>query len=133
LTPPASYGRVRTFYQDATKPNMTCVTQVPRCTRDSRVVTTADITRVVGDPAVRAAYGTGTPVYGYDSRANDGAVLILRRPDATSLAIGSTCSNCAVARPLTPALTAIGPVLGTLEQQMMSTSACLAFRPAGVY
>ena len=74
-----------------------------------------------------------TPVYGYDSRANDGQVLILRRLDATSLAIGTACSNCAVSRPLTPALTAVVPLLGTFEQQMMSTSACLAFRPAGMY
>jgi hypothetical protein len=133
LTPPASYGRLRKFYQDANKPDMTCMTQVPRCTRDSRVVTTADLTRVLNDPDLLAAYGPATPVYGYDIRANDGQVLILRRLDATSLAIGVACSGCLVARPLTPALNAVVPLLGTLEQQMMSTSACLAFRPAGVY
>ena len=76
----------------------------------------------------------GTPVYGYDDRNNDGQVLVLRRLNATSLAIGSACSGtCSVARPLTPALNAIGPVLRTFEQQMMNTTACAAFRTGGSY
>ena len=113
---------------------MTCMTVVPRCTRDSRVVTTADITRVVNDPNVLAAYGAGTPVYGDDARVYDGAVLILRRPNGTSLAIGSMCSApCSVTNPLTPALSAAGLVLRDLDQQMLNTTACAAFRSAGSF
>ena len=113
-------------------PDLNCATAIPRCARDSRVVTTADVARVLTDPGVVSAYAAGlTPVYGYDFRANDGAVLVLRRPDGTSLAIGGECDGCA--RPLTPALRAVPPVLSLLEQQMFATPACAAFGPAYRY
>ena len=114
LTPPATYGRRRTYYM-GTMPDLTCATAIPRCTRDSRVVTTSDIARAINEPTVLAAYATTTPVYGYDYRANDGQILILRRPDGTSLGIGSTCNGCsptAVANPLTPALSVSAPCSG---------------------
>jgi hypothetical protein len=133
LTPPATYGRRRTYTMGPPMPDLTCATAVPRCTRDSRVVTTSDIARVVNDPGVLAAYGSSTPVYGYDHRNNDGQVLVLRRPDGTSLAIGTACSGCFIANPLTPALSAVVPVLRALDLQLMSTPDCLALRPAGNY
>jgi hypothetical protein len=135
LTPPATYGRRRTYYM-GTMPDLTCATAIPRCTRDSRVVTTSDIARAINEPTVLAAYATTTPVYGYDYRANDGQILILRRPDGTSLGIGSTCNGCsptAVANPLTPALSAVGAVLGAFDRQMLNTTGCVALRTPGNY
>jgi len=56
-------------------------------------------------------------------------VLVLRRPDGTSLAIGSSCDGCtAIQRPLTPGMLAVVPVLQALDTQMMDTPACVAFR-----
>jgi hypothetical protein len=131
LAPPATFARRRVF-TSAPMPDLNCSTAIPRCARDSRVVTTADLARVLTDPAVVSAYAGGvTPVYGYDHRANDGAVLVLRRPDGTSLAIGGDCDGCA--RPLTPALKAVPPVFSLLEQQMFATPACAAFGPAYRY
>jgi hypothetical protein len=131
LAPPVTYARRRVFTFEP-KPDLNCSAAIPRCARDSRVVTTADVARVLTDPGVVAAYAGGvTPVYGYDFRNNDGAVLILRRPDGTSLAIGGECDGCA--RPLTPALKAVGPVFSLLEQQMFATPACSAFGPAYRY
>jgi hypothetical protein len=131
LTPQNAYDRVRDFYQDTTRPDMTCTAAVPRCSRDSRVVTASDVTRVVNEPSVVAAFGAGPPVYGYDDRANDGTVLILRRPDGRGVVIGSPCAGCFVANPVTPALLAINPVLRGLEQQMLSTDGCAGFRSPG--
>ena len=131
LTPPVTFARRRVFTFNP-MPDLTCATAIPRCARDSRVVTTADVARVLTDPGVVSAYAAGlTPVYGYDYRANDGAILVLRRPDGTSLGIGGDCDGCA--RPLTPALKAVPPVFGLLEQQMFATPACSAFGPAYRY
>jgi hypothetical protein len=131
LAPPATFARRRVFTFEP-KPDLNCSTAIPRCARDSRVVTTGDVARVLTDPGVVAAYAGGlTPVYGYDFRANDGAVLILRRSDGTSLAIGGECDGCA--RPLTPALKAVPPVFSLLEQQVIATPACAAFGPAYSY
>jgi hypothetical protein len=131
LTPPVTFARQRVFTLNP-MPDLNCATAIPRCARDSRVVTTADVARVLTDPGVVSAYAGGlTPVYGYDHRANDGAVLVLRRPDGTSLAIGGECDSCA--RPLTPALRAVPPVFSLLEQQMFATPACAAFGPAYRY
>ena len=136
LIPPATYERRRTFYMGTPMPDVTCAAPIPRCTRDSRVVTTSDITRAVNHPDVLAAYGNNTPVYGYDARANDGAVLVLRRPDGTSLAIGSVCVGCSpasIARPLTPGLSSAVLWFATLDRQMLNTPTCLALRPPGNY
>jgi hypothetical protein len=131
LAPPVTFARRRVFNSNP-MPDLNCSTAIPRCARDSRVVTTADVARVLADPGVVSAYARGvTPVYGYDHRANDGAVLVLRRPDGTSLAIGGECDGCA--RPLTPALEAVPPVFSLLEQQMFATPACSAFGPAYRY
>jgi hypothetical protein len=82
-----------------------------------------------------SAYAGGVPpVYGYDYRNNDGQVLILRRPDGTSLAIGGDCNGCgSIIHPLTPALKAVPPVFSLLEQQMFATPACSPFGPAYQY
>ena len=93
LAPPAAYARRRVFTVEP-MPDLNCSAAIPRCARDSRVVTTADVARVLTDPGVVSAYAAGlTPVYGYDFRANDGAVLVLRRPDGTSLAMGGDCTG----------------------------------------
>ena len=91
--------------------------------------------RVLTHPDVVAAYARGVPpVYGYDHRANDGSVLVMRRPDGTALVIGGDCNGCtSIARPLTPALRAVPPVFSLLEQQMFATPACAAFGPASRY
>lgn len=132
LEAPAAYTHQRVARSAPTQPVLTCAGAIPRCARDSRVVTTADVTRVLGGAGVRAAFAANTPVYGYDQRANDGGVWVLRRSDGTSLAIGTACDGCAtgaVTRPLTPALAAIPPVLSLLDQQMFATAACAAFGP----
>ena len=136
LIPPATYERRRTFYMGTPMPDVVCAAPIPRCARDSRVVTTSDITRTLNHPDVLAAYGNNTPVYGYDARANDGAVLILRRPDGTSLAIGSVCVGCSpasIARPLTPGLSSAVLWFATLERQMLNTPTCVVLRAPGDY
>jgi hypothetical protein len=136
LVPPATYGRRRTFNMGTPMPDVVCAAPIPRCARDSRVVTTSDITRALNHPDVLAAYGSNTPVYGYDARANDGAVLILRRPDGTSLAIGSVCVGCSaasIARPLTPGLSSALLWFATLERQMLNTPTCVVLRAPGDY
>jgi hypothetical protein len=127
LTPPSAYQRQRTA-MDPSKA-MSCAAAVPRCARDSRVVTSSDVARVLDEPTVAGAFAAPTPVYGYDERNNDGGVLVLRRADGTSLAIGSACDNCTgIQRPLTPGMIAVVPVLQALDTQMMDTPACVAFR-----
>ena len=136
LIPPATYERTRTFFMGTPMPDVTCAAPIPRCARDSRVVTTSDITRALNPPDVLAAYGSNTPVYGYDARANDGAVLILRRPDGTSLAIGSMCVGCSpasIARPLTPGLSSAVLWFATLDRQMLNTPTCVVLRAPGDY
>jgi hypothetical protein len=127
LTPPAIYKRSRVFRDDT--PDLACTAPIPRCTRDSRVITTSDIVvRVLAHPEIRAAFARGTtPVYGYDARANDGTILILYRADGASLGIGSECPTCS--RPLTAAMRAVVSVLVDLGRQQTATPACSAFDP----
>ncbi|HEY7375933.1 MAG TPA: hypothetical protein VIF57_27485 [Polyangia bacterium] len=133
LTPPSAYQRQRSS-TDPNHPAMTCAAAVPRCTRDSRAVTTSDVARVVNEASVAGAFAAGTPVYGYDERNNDGGVLVLRRADGTAVAIGSSCGNCTgIERPLTPGMIAVVPVLRALDMQMMDTPACVAFRIGPVF
>jgi hypothetical protein len=128
VMPAATYTRRRVFRDGAT-PDLNCATPVPRCARDSRVVTTSDIVRVISEPTVAAAFAAGTtPVYGEDARAYDGTILVLRRADGTSLGIGPECTGCP--KPLTPALRAVVPVFRELQRQSIATAECSAFGPA---
>jgi hypothetical protein len=71
-----------------------------------------------------------TPVFGYDERNNDIGILIVRRSDGTSLAIGSTCDAClpgVVQRPLTDPLLSLQTVLEALDHQMLQTPECAVF------
>lgn len=130
LSAPSTFSRRRVF-RDTAMPDLTCRTPIPRCARDSRVVTTSDVVRVIAAPGVTSVFAAGTtPVYGYDARANDGSILVLRRPNGTSLGIGTDCPGCssgASARSLTPALRAVVPAFSALDRQLTATPACSAF------
>jgi hypothetical protein len=122
LMPPSTDVRTRmTFGASAT--TKMCTTQVPRCSRDARVTTTADVTRALAAPGVAASFGSDRPVYGADPRVVDGSVLFVTRADGKSLGIGGSCaSGCA--RPLTPALATLGSVLHALSAQQLRDAAC---------
>jgi len=119
LAPPAGYTLTRTFSYPA-MPAQQCTTAVPFCSRDSRVVTTSDLTRVLTQPAVSAAFGSGTPVIGFDPRPMDGQILVLHRPDGTSLGIGSSGAGATLPAPFADVVT----TLRGLDQQMRGDPAC---------
>lgn len=124
LTPPATDVRTRMTSGTTT----TCTTKIPRCSRDARVTTTADVTRALAAPGVAASFGSNRPVFGADPRVVDGSVLFVTRADGTSLGIGGSCaSGCA--HPLTPALANLGAVLHTLSAQQLRDAACSALNP----
>jgi len=124
VAPPASYTRTRMFSSPA-MPDQQCTVALPLCSRDAHVVTTSDLTRVLTDPAVAAAFGANTPVFGQDSRPYDGRILVLHRPDGESLGIGDSTPGSVVP----PRLAAVTTVLGRLEAQMSSAPACASLSP----
>jgi len=119
LMPPAAYTLTRTF-SDSAKPTAQCTAALPICSRDARVVTAADVTRVLTQPTVAAAFGADTPVVGYDSRPTDGRILLLHRPDGESLGIGDSAQGKVVPAELADVKT----VLGLLDTQMASVPGC---------
>jgi len=124
VAPPASYTRTRMFSSPAMA-DQQCSVVLPLCSRDARVVTTSDLTRVLTNPVVAAAFGADTPVFGQDSRPYDGRILVLRRPDGKSLGIGSSIP----ASPVPPELAAVTTVLGRLETQVSSAPSCAGLSP----
>ncbi|HEY4187134.1 MAG TPA: hypothetical protein VGP07_18810 [Polyangia bacterium] len=120
IAPPAAYTRTRTFTDPAT-PTAQCMAALPICSRDARVVTTGELSRVLTQATVVAAFGANTPVVGYDSRANDGSILVLRRPDGKSLGIGQSAQGNVVP----PDFAAVTAVMSRLENQMADDPACV--------
>jgi len=120
IDPPASYTLTQTFANRAAMPDQQCTATIPTCARDARVVTTSDLTRVLTNPVVAAAFATATPVFGYDPRPVDGSILVLRRPDGTSLGIGNSRPGAGVPPELLDAQT----VLLRLNAQMLGDPAC---------
>lgn len=125
LDPTALYTHTRRYVDGSGRPASACMAPVPRCSRDARTVTTADVVRAMSRPDVAPAFGADTPVYGNDARASDGSVLVVRRSDGQSLAIGSGCaSGAACPRALTEGLRELGRVLTSLERQELDDAAC---------
>jgi len=131
LAPPSTFTRVRTFYGPQATPasTATCMADVPRCSRDARVVTTADVTAALAHPDVKAALQVpGQLVYGLDSRPSDGAVLVVEA-GAGSFAVGGPCQPGTTdfcARALPPGLAALARSLTGLDEQQMRAPACAA-------
>ncbi len=120
VTPAATYTRVTTHY-DGT-PDVTCTAPIPRCSRDARVVTTGDLTRALTNPAAASAFAANMPVFGSDYRPADGSILVVSRPDGTSVGIGGRCDSCP--RPLPAALAELATVIVRFDQQMRATPTC---------
>ncbi|MEA2696812.1 MAG: hypothetical protein QOI66_1083 [Myxococcales bacterium] len=127
VAPPARYTRTRTFV-DPAMPARTCDAPIPRCSRDARVVTTGDLTAALNAPGVQASFTKELSVFGYDSRANDGGILILRRPDGTVLGIGEDCSLTVTGcnKPIPAPLAQLSFVMARFDQQMRLTPECAA-------
>jgi hypothetical protein len=125
IAAPAAYTRKRTFLDPSTPP-LACSAAIPRCARDARAVTTSDIVRALGLPGIADSFGSDTPVFGYDSRPVDGAVLVLRRNDGLSVALGSPCAACP--HPLTPEMATVMSLFGGLSTQMLAAPSCSALR-----
>jgi hypothetical protein len=126
IAPPATYMLSRTFLDPGTPPR-TCSAAIPRCARDARIVTTGDLVRALAEPSIAASFGPNTPVFGYDDRPSDGSVLVLRRPDGQSVALGTPCSGCE--HPLTRPMETLQSILVSLSLQMSSAAPCSALRP----
>jgi hypothetical protein len=125
VAPPAVYTRTRTFV-DPAMPARTCAAPIPRCSRDARVVTTGDLTAALNAPGVQASFTKELSVFGYDSRNNDGGILILRRPDGTVLGIGEDCSLTVTGcnKPIPLPLAQLSSTIGQFDQQMRLTPEC---------
>jgi hypothetical protein len=133
LEPAARYVRTRHYtMSQAQQPSLSCAVAVPRCSRDSRVATTGDVARAMALPDVAAAFGPDAPLFGENARAHDGAVLVVRRADGKSVAIGPDCHSdpnvglCG--KPLTDGLRELERVLVTLDAQGLPDPACANFR-----
>jgi hypothetical protein len=123
LTPPATDVRSRRGLGTAT-PFATCSTQIPRCSRDARVATTGDLTRALAQPDVAASFGGSTPVFGSDPRGADGSILVVTRPDGTSVGLGGSCDSTTCGRPLTSGLATLQTVLYQLSGQQLADPTC---------
>jgi hypothetical protein len=124
LAPPNAYTLTRT-YTMSTLATRSCMAPLPICSRDGREVTTADVARVLTAPSVVAAFGTPTPVFGYDSRPTDGRILILRTPDGKSLGIGANTID----KPVPQAMQDVQSVISRLDTQMRATPPCAMLNP----
>ena len=120
IAPPAAFTLTRTYTGASVAKQ--CMVPLPICARDARVVTTGDVTRVLAPAVVSAAFGSDTPVFGLDSRPSDGSILILRRPDGTSLGIGQSRPDT----PVPPELVDVRTVFNRLDTQMRATTDCAA-------
>lgn len=120
LAPPAQHTLTQTFADTATMPVRQCVVALPLCARDARVVTTSDLTRVLTSAVVTGAFGTNMPVFGYDPRASDGSILVLRDAAGKTLGIGSSRASAVVP----PELLEVQTVLDRLDQQMLGDPSC---------
>jgi hypothetical protein len=125
LMPPATDVLSRTAFSTAT-PFASCSTPVPRCSRDARVVTTGDVARALAQPDVAPSFGGSTPVFGSDPRGGDGSLLVVTRPDGTSVGLGGSCAAGSCARPLTPGLAMLQTTLYRLSEQQMTDPTCAA-------
>jgi hypothetical protein len=125
LTPPATDVRSRTAFSSAT-PFASCSTQIPRCSRDARVVTTGDVARALAQPDVAPSFGGSTPVFGSDPRGGDGSILVVTRPEGTSVGLGGACADATCKRPLTPGLGMLETVLYGLSSQQDTDPTCAA-------
>ena len=125
IAAPAAYTRTRTFLDPLTPP-LACSATIPRCARDARAITTSDIARALALPGIAESFGPDTPVFGYDSRPADGSVLVLRRNDGLSVALGSSCAACS--HPLTPEMATVVSLFGGLSTQMLAAPSCSALR-----
>jgi hypothetical protein len=129
VAPPARYTRTRAFL-DPAMPTMSCDAPIPRCSRDARVVTTGDLTAALNAPGVQASFTKELSVFGYDSRNNDGGILILRRPDGTVLGIGEDCSLTVTGcnKPIPVPIAQLSSIVGRFDEQMRLTPECAALR-----
>ncbi len=125
IAAPAVYTRERTFLDPSTPP-LACSSAIPRCARDARAVTTGDIVHALALPGIADSFGPDTPVFGFDSRAGDGSVLVLRRNDGTSVALGTPCAACP--HPLTPEMATVVSLFDGLSTQMLAAPSCSALR-----
>ena len=128
LVPPNRYRRTRTFRNP--QPAVSCTNLIPRCGADHDTFTTADVVEALAAPDVVAALAQSRPqVYGYDYRANDGSVLVVRRLDGRGLIIGAPCgpgSPCD--RPITAGLDRLKVILGKIDGQQLALPGCEALR-----
>jgi hypothetical protein len=128
LTPPNAYKLTRRYAEP--QPELACTNALPRCGAGYDRFTTADLIAALGAPDVVAAFAQPTPLlYGYDSRANDGSVLVLRRPDGHGLLIGGRCgigSPCA--REVTAGMAHLESLIIKLLDQQRAAPGCEALR-----
>jgi hypothetical protein len=130
LTPPATYTRTRTFHDQPPRPPLTCSNLVPRCGASNDTFTTADVMEALAAPDVVAALAQPMPlVYGYDYRANDGSVLVVKRADGHGLIVGLPCgAGRPCERPITAGMTRLAAILGKLDGQQLAAPGCEALR-----
>jgi hypothetical protein len=125
--PPATFSAARTANTPGIVVPAPCATAIPRCSGDARVVTTSDVTRVLSEPSIAAAFATPATVFGGTAGFN--YRLEVQRADGTGISIGSPCvppDGCT--RALTPAAFDVQMALRTLYWQRVADG-CVDFYP----
>jgi hypothetical protein len=119
LDPPALFTGTRTSNDAPGGSPETCAVQIPRCSADARVITTADLTRALAAPSVASAFGATMSFLG--SMGGMSTYLVIQRGDGNSLGIGGECAATdTLCRPLTDELRAVSTILGQLESDLVN-------------
>jgi hypothetical protein len=135
ITGPATFTATRTFLEQAPTPRpapLTCTAPIARCSADARVVTTSDLARALSAPSVASAFASPMPVFGLDSRAGDGAILVVHRADGKSLGLGGRCSVASsgfTCTPITDEMLALSDLLYRLATTSIQTSCPALVQP----
>lgn len=91
VTAAGLFRRDRTSFRDPDAGVDSCVAVLPAC--DSEPVDKGDLSTALAAPDVESAFTTDeTVVLGLDTRASDGAVLIVERLDGKRITIGYPCA-----------------------------------------
>lgn len=112
------------------EPPVSCTSALPRCSRDSRVVTTGDFARALALPDVQAAFAVQPELYGEFAQTYDGSTFLIRRADGTALRLGPDCRNSTPAlcpKPFTPDIRNLWGVVTRMTDQLRADPTCAAF------
>jgi hypothetical protein len=131
LTPPGVYTYTRTPARSGlVAPAVSsCAPALPACHTDGAIDVSDIVLDLRDDEVQKSLAMTPPPVYGVDTRPNDGSISEVKRASGGSILVGGDCpltsSSC---RPIPPGVAKLVADLTALNEQQLADPSCGTLR-----